>query len=227
MKKLDFFSNLFYTLKMRLGWCPEAPEPRGFWKFIGLPFVYVPVFKVRLVQAGLIIGLSIQTLSSIIGTIYFLPQFLVLIEKILIEPSGSPPPIEFLSAFFSIIPGFFILTSMPFVSSFIAGYTVGKVSSKLRYGMIIGIANLLLGTLISYGIGYSNASSFYTLYESLFNMGVVSSVSLIDIIGSWIRSALVLLASGGGGGAIGQLLGLRSKSRSNQDEEEEKSHEVL
>ena len=207
-KALSFISNVINNIRKWLGWCPEAPEPKGLRKLVRLPFVYVPVFKARLVQVGLIIGVSVQALVSVLGTVYVGPVFVALVEK-LVESEGSLPPEEALSALFSLIPFVMILGSIPFVSSGMAGYTVGRTSPKLRYGIIIGITNILLGSLVSSVIGFFYVHSFYTMYEKLLNLGLAPSMSIVDIVLGWVRTSLFLLALGGGGGAAGQLLSLQ------------------
>lgn len=208
MKNLGFASTLIDRLRKWLGWCPDAREPKGLLKLVRLPFVYVPIFKERYVQVGLAIGVSIYVILSTVYTSYIAPRFFTLIEKI-VGSEGSLPPEEALSVLFSLIPFMIILLIIPFMSNIIAGYTVGKVSKKLRYGIIIGITNMLLGLLASYVISYSYAQSFSMMYGNIFNQGVVSSSSIIDKVVSLVRTYLSVLASAGGGGAIGQLLGLR------------------
>jgi cytochrome c oxidase assembly factor CtaG len=111
------------------------------------------------------------------------------------------------------IPFVIFLLAILFTSNIIAGYTVGKTSTKLRYGIIIGVTNSLLGSFAIYVISYLYSpfygQSLYTMFEKLLNLGLVSTPSVYDIVVSWIRASLGLLASGGGGGAIGQLLSLK------------------
>ena len=208
MKKSSFISNLIRNLKKWLGWCPEAPEPTGFRKFVNPLLVYIPVFNVRLVQLGLIIGVLMQTIVSILVTVYVAPTFLALIERVLISP-GSFPPEEAVLIIFSLFPIVMLLTSIIVVSSGIAGYMVGKNFTKFRYGIIVGITNILLGYLVIFIISYLYITpSFYAMYDKLLNLGIVSNPSITDIVVGRIQQSFILLAMGGGGGVVGQFISL-------------------
>lgn len=197
----------------------RAKEPKGFKKLAGLPFTYVPIFKARIVQVGLIIGISIQTIISLLSAIYFRPQIIAFFEKFL--DSQGTSSMESFAALFSLLPAILIILITPFVSSVISGYTVGKISTKLRYGIMLGISSLLLGLFSSYFINYFYSFS-YSFYEILINTGNItpSEISFTDGIIGLSRTLLFLLAGAGGGGAIGQLLSLWIGKKDNQILEE-------
>ena len=197
MKKNGFVSNLTNRLRKWLGWCPEAPEPKGFRKFEGWFFTQFSIFGTRPVKIGLLTSLVIQIVTYIFATEAIITPITRILESQGRYYQGSYSD---LGALFSIV---LVVSLVLFVSSAIAGYMTGKVTSRLRQGFIVGSVSLLIGALVGIPI-----SSYYWLLYPIPTIN--GGLTISGLIMSLIMTFLGFLFFGGVGGTIGQVLGRKT-----------------
>ena len=190
MRKAGFISNLINNPKEWSGRCPEVPEPKGFRKFEGWFFTQFSIFGMRPVQIGLLTSLVIQIITYIFAIEAITTPFTRILESQGRYYQGSYSD---LGALFSIV---LAVSLVLFVSSALAGYVTGKVTSRLRQGFAVGMVNLFVGGLIGIPI-----SSYYQLLYPIptIHGGLTISGLIMTFLG--------FLFFGGVGGVVGQVLG--------------------